>query len=180
MQLTQTQLTDMNHRDLDVVDTVILHHAVADPTLDISEIAAMEQKAQGFITVGYHVYVKCVDVENDQWVAQMGRPIDCVPAAALGYNTKSYDICIGGNYQPNVEGVPTNTVSENALKAAIAQILAAKGKLPNLKYLIGHRDVTDVITHDPDDATACPGDLLYARLHELRVATGLHSYGVQG
>lgn len=178
MQLTQTQLNDMNHRSLDVVDTAIIHHSVAKKTLDISDVAAMEEASQGFITVGYHAYAKCVDVEKDEWVVQEGRPNDCVPAAALGYNTKSYDICIAGNYEPNVAGVPTDNVSENALKVVAAHIAEAKTKLPNLKYLIGHRDVTNVITHDPNDATACPGDLLYARLHDLRVATGLHSYGV--
>lgn len=178
MQLTQTQLTDMEQRDTSAVDTAIVHHAVADKTLDISQIAAMEQAAQGFITVGYHAYLKCVDPVKDEWVVQEGRPLDCVPAAALGYNLKSYDICMGGNYQPNVEGVPTDAVSENALKVLIAHLHEVKAKLPALKYLIGHRDVTNVITHDPNDATACPGDLLYARLHDMRVATGLHSYGV--
>jgi hypothetical protein len=177
MQLTQTQISEMTTRDPSVVDTIIIHHAVADPTLDISQIAAMEEAAQDFITVGYHEYLKLVDPANDQWVAQMGRLINEVPAAALDYNTKSYDICVGGNYEPNVEGVPTNQVSPNALKLVIARVQAVKAKLPNLKYLIGHRDVANVITHNPNDATACPGDLLYAQLWQLRQATGLHSYG---
>jgi hypothetical protein len=113
-------------------------------------------------------------------VVQIGRPLTDVPAAALGYNTRSIDICIAGNYHPNVPGVPTNPVSENALKAAIGWINQAKTKLPNLKYLAGHRDVEKWLTilaaenlTPADVATACPGDLLYARLHDLRIAASL-------
>jgi hypothetical protein len=180
MQLTQTQLADMNHRDLSVVDSVIVHHSVGAQTMDIAQVAAEEEAAQGFITVGYHAYVKRLTDASDEWVVQEGRPITDVPAAALGYNTRSIDICIAGNYQPNVPGVPTDTVSENALKAAIGWIEEAKTKLSNLKYLAGHRDVetwTDILAAEgetpADVATACPGDVLYARLHDLRVATGL-------
>lgn len=181
MQLTQTQIAEMNHRDLSVVDGIILHHSVFAKTADISEVAAMEEKSQGFITVGYHAYVKCVDPDKDEWVVQIGRPIDCVPAAAYGYNTRSVDICIGGNYEPNVPGVPTDAVSENALKAAAAWISEVREKCTNVKYLDGHRDVekwTSILAAEgytpADVATACPGDLLYARLHDLRVLTGLH------
>jgi hypothetical protein len=175
MELTQTQISEMNTRPLDGVDTVIIHHSVADKTLDISQISAMEIASQGFVCVGYHAYTKCVDVAGDKWVVQQGRPITCVPAAALDYNTRSYDICLGGNYHPG--GAPfLDTVSENALHLIAAQILNAKRKLPNLKYLIGHRDVTLKITHDSNDATACPGDRLYARLHDLRLMTGLSDF----
>ena len=183
MQLTQTQLSDMNHRDISGADTVIIHHSVAAKTLDISEISAMEQASQGFIVVGYHAYVKCVDVARDLWVVQIGRPLDCVPAAAYGYNTASIDICIGGNYQPDVPGVPTDAVSETSVKAACAWILEAKTKLPNLKYLAGHRDVetwTAVLAAEgytpADVATACPGQRLYDQLWHLRDLTSLHSH----
>lgn len=180
MQLTQTQIADMNHRDLSAVDGAILHHSVFYKTADISEIAAMEVKSQGFITVGYHAYCKCVDVEKDLWVVQIGRPIDCVPAAAYGYNTRSIDICIGGNYQPNIPGVPTDAVSENALKVAADWVLEARTKCPNLTFFDGHRDVEKWLTilkeenyTATDVATACPGQLLYDRLGDLRTMTSL-------
>ena len=181
MQLTQTQLTEMNTRGLTIVDGIIIHHSVADKTLDISEIAAMEQASQGFITVGYHCYLKCVDVEKDEWVAQMGRPIEYVPAAALGYNTRSIDICFGGNYHPGGASF-LDKVSPNAIKVAVAFIETCKRKCPNIKYLDGHRDVAtwlDILKQEglsPSDvSTACPGDLLYQQLHQLRVDTGLHA-----
>lgn len=181
MLITQDQLTEMRHRDLSIVDGAILHHSDADKTLDITEIAAMEKKDQDFVTVGYHAYVKCVDVDKDLWVVQIGRPIDVVPAAALGYNSRSIDICIGGNYHPGAQSW-TDTVSDRALHAAAAWILEAKRKLPNLKYLDGHRDVAtwhSILAAEnmtpTDVATACPGDRLYARLHDLRVLTGLHT-----
>jgi hypothetical protein len=180
MQLTQTQLADMNHRDLAVVDCVIIHHSVGAQTMDIADVAAEEEADQHFITVGYHAYVKLVDEAHDLWAVQIGRPIEDVPAAALGYNTRSIDICIGGNYEPNVPNIATNNVSENALQAAIGWITGAKTKLPNLKYLAGHRDVatwTEILAAEgetpADVSTACPGQILYDRLHDLRVATGL-------
>lgn len=179
MQLVQSVLNALGVRPLSAVDTVIIHHSVADKTLDISDIDEMEQRSQGFITVGYHCYTKCVDTKNDLWVVQQGRPIWAIPAAAYGYNTASYDICIGGNYQEG--GAPfLDEVSDHALKAVAAQIAVAKKKLPNLKYLMGHRDVATIKAKqglNPGDySTACPGDRLYAKLHDLRVLTGLHTH----
>lgn len=163
-------------RSLKAVDTIIIHHSVAEKTLDISEIAQEEETSQGFLSIGYHVYTKCIDVEKDLWVCQQGRPIWAIPAAAYGYNTQSYDICIGGNYHPG--GAPfLDDVSAYALHVVAKQIELAKSKLPNLKYLAGHRDVATWKAKqglNPGDySTACPGDRLYARLDDLRKMTGL-------
>ena len=177
MQFTDSQLDDFGTRQLDVVDTVIIHHSVYAKTADITEIDVMERRSQGFVAVGYHAYAKCVSVNGDSWVVQNGRPIWAVPAAAYGMNTDSYDICIGGNYQPGVAGIELDDVSEHALTVVAARIAEAKAKLPNLKYLIGHRDVATIKAKaglNPGDySTACPGDRLYERLHDLRVMTGL-------
>jgi hypothetical protein len=163
-------------RALKTVDTIIIHHSVADKTLDISQIATMEERDQGFIDVGYHVYTKCIDVQKDLWVCQQGRPIWAIPAAAYGYNTQSYDICIGGNYHPGGASF-LDEVSEYALHVVAKQIEQAKTKLPNLKYLAGHRDVAtwkaEQGLNPGDYSTACPGNLLYARLGILRQLTGL-------
>lgn len=142
----------------------------------------MEQTSQGFATIGYNAYVKCLSVEHDLWVVQQGRPIDRIPAAQYGANTEGYAICIGGNYQPN--GAPfLTTVSDVALKTAAAQIQLVKAKCPNLKYLAGHRDVETLMKERDhwltegeaatDYGTACPGDGLYARLDDLRKMTNL-------
>ena len=176
MLISDAQLDALGRRDLSTVDTLIVHHSVFSPDADISEIDVMERAAQDFTVVGYHRYIKRVDAANDVWTAQTGRPDWAVPAAALGDNLTSYDICVAGNYQPGVEGVATNAISPNAMKVLEVAILVAKLKMP-IRYLIGHRDVAALMAHKGFDpgaySTDCPGSLLYARLHELRIATGL-------
>lgn len=178
MQVPTDELTD---RAPSLIEYIVIHHSVAAQTIDIEDIARMEEAAQGFVTVGYNCYLKKID---HGWVLQEGRPLDKLPAAQYGMNEVGYAICIGGNYQPDVANVPTNTVDEDALHLAVQRILQVKKKAPNLKYLIGHRDV-EIIKgkQDGDDpafaaheyGTSCPGDALYARLHDLRILTGLKS-----
>lgn len=175
MQVPQDKL---NHRPLKDIEYIIIHHSVTPQTLDISQIASMEETSQGFITVGYHCIVR-LNPQTKEWEIQEGRTIDDVPAAALGLNEPSYDICVLGNYEPNVPGILTNDVDHNALLLVIERVKAVKTKAPNLKYLIGHRDVAAIMGKrggNPSDySTACPGDRLYARMHDLRVLTGLHT-----
>jgi hypothetical protein len=174
----------LSFRDPSQITMVFIHHSNAQPTLDIADLAAMEQAnpAQAFETIGYNAYCKCIDVEQGLWVMQQGRPLNRVPAAQYGMNTQGYAICIGGNYQP--AGAPFLTeVSEHALKTVASQILLIKAKCHNLKYLQGHDDVKllkmradNFLTDGQASAqygTACPGTTLHDRLDDLRKLTGL-------
>lgn len=169
--------TLISKRPLADVNVVIIHHTVAAQTLDITDIAREEIADQGFITVGYHELCKRTPTG---WVMQSGRAINDIPAAAYGMNENSYDIALGGNYHPGVVGVPQDPVDPKALDVIVKQILAAKSKLPNLKMLIGHRDVATIMAKrglNPGDySTACPGDGMYAQLHYLRERTGLANW----
>jgi hypothetical protein len=168
----------LDHRPLGDVEYFIVHHSVTAQTLTIDQICAMEVAAQDFVTVGYHAIVR-LNPDTNAWEIQEGRTIDDVPAAAYGLNEPSYDICVLGNYEPNVSGVETNEVDPRSLELVLERIAAVKAKCPNLKYLIGHRDVATIKAkqgQDPSNfSTECPGDLLYAQLHDLRVKSGLHS-----
>jgi hypothetical protein len=170
MNVPLDKLTD---RDPKLITCIVIHHSVAKPTLDIEEIAVEEIASQGFVTVGYNAYVKDAGIS---WVVQIGRPIDKLPAAQYGMNEEGYAICLGGNYHPGGASFVT-PVSQNALNLIALHIKAVKAKAPNLKYLIGHRDVATIKQHlgqNPSEfSTACPGDLLYAKLDDLRAATGL-------
>jgi hypothetical protein len=172
MQVPVDQLTDRNPN---LIEYFIVHHSVQNPEADIDILAHEEMQAQGFVTIGYNAYIKRTNAHL--WSIQEGRPLDKLPAAAYGLNTQSYDICVGGNYHPNVANVPTNLVEVSALNLIISRAHEVKAKCPNLKYLIGHRDVATIKAKhglNPEDySTACPGDLLYALMHELRVRTGL-------
>lgn len=178
MQITPAQQAAMEHRPNGDVRYYIVHHSDGAKTTDISQIAAMEKTRLGAVTVGYHAYVR-KNPTTHLWEIQEGRTIDDVPAAAYGLNEPSYDICIAGNYHPGETALPLDTLEQDALDLVIARALAVKRKCPGLQFLIGHRDVATIKQKqglDPADyATACPGDVLYARMHDLRVATGLHT-----
>jgi N-acetylmuramoyl-L-alanine amidase len=169
MELTADQLNAMTDRDLSVVSYGVVHHT-ADPSenKDIAEVAREEVASQGFITVGYHAVI------HGDGTVQYGRPIGKVPAANLGLNTVSYAVALEGNFQPGSPGYCGEKPTAAQLKSLVAVIENAKKKLPNLKFLIGHRDVARIVGV-ASDATACPGDDLFSLLAHLRAETGLHS-----
>jgi hypothetical protein len=169
MILTAEQLNAMTDRDISVVTYIVVHHT-ADPSenKDIAEIAREEEADQDFITVGYHA------VLQGDGTIQYGRPIGKVPAANLGLNTPSYAIALEGNFQPGSEGYCGEKPTDAQLSALTGLIDSLKEKLPNAKFLIGHRDVARIVGVS-SDATACPGDDLYSLLPKLREETHLLS-----
>jgi hypothetical protein len=171
MDVPLDQLTD---RDPKLIEYFVVHHSVADPATSIEDLAKAEKASQGFVTIGYNaVIVK----DHTGWTIHEGRPMNKQPAAQFGLNPEGYAVCIGGNYQPNVKDVPTNTVDPAALDVLVERIKAVKQKAPNLKFLIAHRDVATIKAKHggkPSDfSTACCGDRLYAHMDALRKATGL-------
>ncbi len=180
MLISDAILALLKRRALSSISMIVLHHSFALRTLDITRIAEMEKTSIGATTVAYNSYCKLVDADQDLWVMQQGRPIDCWPAAQYGGNDIGYAICLAGNYHPPAG--PTDPISEHALKLIAGQILAVKAKAPNLRYLVPHRGIARIAQvrngwTDEQAAelagTACPGDLLVARLAELRTMTGL-------
>lgn len=171
MLLPQSVLDRMTDRDPSLVTCLVIHHTAGnDMNEDIAQIAAEEQRTFGFVTVGYHFVV------HGDGKIQVGRPINKLPAANLGMNTESVAISLDGNYHPPDRNYIGEVPTVHALHSVATVILHwVKPKCPNMKYLIGHRDVA-IIKNDSNDATACPGDLLYAKLHDLRVSTGLANH----
>ena len=163
---------ELDKRPADDIAYAIIHHSVTPNNVDIANIAAMEKKSFGFVTVGYHALIR---KQGADWIIQEGRSLDDVPAAALGLNEASYDICIEGNYE-------VDAIDPRALDVLLARIEAVKKKCPNLRYLIGHRDVAgikqkqDLISAGEASSrygTACPGKNLYAVLPDVRKKSGL-------
>ncbi len=169
MEFTQEQLNRMTDRDLSVVAYVVIHHT-ADSSVnkDIAEIAREEIADQNFISVGYHAVIQ------GSGAVQYGRPITKVPAANLGMNTVSYAIALEGNFQPGSPGYTGEKPTKAQLTALVALIEGVKPKLLNLRFLIGHNDVSR-LTGTPDNATACPGRDLISLLPSVRARTGLHA-----
>ena len=169
MFMSQELLDRLTDRDLAVVRYVVVHHtADNDMDKDIEEIAREEIASQGFSTVGYHAVI------HKDGKIQFGRPIGKVPAANLGMNTVSYAIALEGNFHPPDSHYAGERPTKEQIQSLENLVHLVRGKLPNLKYLIGHRDVARIMSN-ADDATACPGDILYALLPQIRTATGLQS-----
>lgn len=168
MNFTPDQLAAMTDRDLLVEEYVVVHHTAAtEMNEDIVDISQEEMRDQGFIAVGYHFVI------HGDGTVQIGRPIEKVPAANLGLNTPSVAIAFEGNFQSNDVNYsgeqPTDAQFDTFVRIVNTWI---KPKCKNIKYLIGHRDVATLV-NTPGDATACPGDLLYAHLDSLRSQTQL-------
>lgn len=169
MIIPQNVLDKLTDRDLSVVRYVVIHHtADNNQDKDIVEISHEEQASQGFLCVGYHAVI------HKDGKIQFGRPIGKVPAANLGMNTVSYAISLEGNFHPPDANYAGEKPTNEQIQSLENLVHLVRGKLPNLKYLIGHRDVARIMSN-ADDATACPGDLLYALLGVIRGATGLQS-----
>lgn len=180
MQLAQDVLDRLTDRDAAAVVDILAVHHTADNDMDqpIEAIAREEIAVQGFTTVGYHAVI------HRDGTVQYGRPLNKVPAANTSINapnpayrsanTRAYAIALEGNFQPDDRNYAGEKPTEAQIHALIALIENVKTKCPRLTYLLPHRDIATAFG-DPADATACPGDLLVARLHEVRAATGLHA-----
>lgn len=129
-------------------DAIIIHH-VGNTNADVSAARIHEwHLANGWAGIGYHFVIR----KNGN--IEQGRPMDAVGAHCYGENSHTVGINLVGNfmdYQP-----------ETAQMASGARLIAALCKAyklePSANTVFGHRDF---------NATACPGDNLYARLPEL-------------
>src|ERR1700733_7629227 len=125
-------LSELTDRPIEDITYFVVHHSVAAQDIDVEQIAQMEEAAQGFITTGYNCYAKKTPAG---WIIQEARPIDKLPAAQYGLNEQGYAMCIAGNYQPNVTGVPTNEVEQASLDLIVQRVKEVQLKAKNLKYL---------------------------------------------
>jgi N-acetyl-anhydromuramyl-L-alanine amidase AmpD len=111
-------------------DTIILHHAVYNGTVNGIHNIHLNK---GWSGIGYHFYIR-----KDGSIYR-GRPEDMIGAHAYGFNSTSIGICFEGNFEIDIMGV--------------AQILAGN-ELVN--YLKDKWKVSKVIKHKDINATACP------------------------
>lgn len=167
MKVPQSDLDNLPDNALSNYVRVAVHHTACVSQRQSAEEIATEEKAAGYTTIPYNFVIL------GDGTVEVGRPIGKLPAATGGMNSSTLAICVEGDFQSDDSHYNGEVPTQKQIEQ-IAWIVNnwLKPKCLNLKYLIGHRDAS-VIEHDPSNATACPGNLLYARLHDVRLLCGL-------
>lgn len=135
---------------------VVLHHswrpsrAQYEGASTVRGIQRFHQRAQGWDDVGYHYLV------GPDGVVFRGRPDDAVGAHCVP-NSGKLGICVLGDYDPDAD-----EVTDEAWRSVRSLVLRIAGR-----YDIGPGELTGHRDYSPK---SCPGDLIYERIPELRIA----------
>ena len=129
-------------------DAIIVHHTASTADLTAADVHRIHRQ-NGWSGIGYHLFIR------KDGLIETGRPLEDVGAHTYGYNKDTIGVCLSGNF--NVE-YPSDAQLESATKliGLLCQIYSLN---PDAGTVYGHRDF---------NATACPGDNLYADLPNLR------------
>lgn len=152
-------------KNLKNIRHIIIHHSATPKSWTINDFVAhrLQTGATGsskYSGLGYNYILfplerKIVqDVKDEEYTWSTG-----------GYNSYSLALCVAGYYH-----APKNdTVTDEMINILVDKCaeLCAKYNLDPMKSIIGHRDVAKII-NNPKWATACPGDLLWAKLPLIR------------
>ena len=151
----------MSPRELSIIDTLIIHHTAGPAGQTVAEID-QEHRNNGWAMIGYNFVI---EQDGSQFNA---RPVDFVPAAAYGYNAKSVNIVLTGNFQSDDPGF-TGPPSAAQIQSVKSLSLYVHHRYPSIIRTIGHRDVATLFypTDTAPYATACPGDQLYSQLPSI-------------
>ena len=113
-------------------------------------IQSFHQHGRGWIDIAYHFVI---DGTGQIWE---GRPVTVIGAHVKDKNDGNVGISLMGDFHPPRNQHPTAAQFRSLV--LLTRWLAATYNIPASRIL-GHRD---------QEATTCPGDILYARLDELR------------
>ncbi|MCX5797717.1 MAG: N-acetylmuramoyl-L-alanine amidase [Elusimicrobia bacterium] len=134
-----------------------MHHTAGRKPATYEEAAAemrfiqdFHMNGRGWLDVGYHFIISPTGHVFE------GRPEGVVGAHVLNHNTGNLGVSFMGNYHPPTSDQPT----AEALDAfrALGRRLVVDYQIPGAQ-IQAHRDL---------GSTDCPGDILYAKLSELR------------
>lgn len=129
-------------------DAIIIHH-IGNTNADVSAARIHEwHLANGWAGIGYHFVIR------KNGMIEQGRPMDAIGAHCYGENSHTVGVNLVGNFMESQPEAAQMT-SGAGLIAALCRVYKLE---PSAKTVFGHRDF---------NATACPGDNLYARLPEL-------------
>lgn len=128
------------------------YRTLAEQKAKCRQIQRFHMDGNGWSDGGYHFLVFQPQGQGIGARAFALRPVEYVPAAQAGHNTRTLAISVVGNGE--TEEMQRNT------RYVIEQIIA---RYPSVKAVGGHRDVT---------ATSCPGDNFYQAINRIAKASG--------
>jgi len=131
----------------DAIQYIVVHHAAAD-SCTWTDINAWH-KNNGWACAGYNSFV----TKTGEVYILRGYHVG---AQTLGYNAKSWGICLEGNYD-------TSKISALQLNALINHIIDVKNDIGKSVTVLGHRDLL---------RTTCPGK----NIDMVRVSTLISAY----
>ena len=140
----------MTPRSASQITDMVIHHTAGNPAQTPLEIDR-QHRNQGWAMIGYNLLV---DREGHVF---WGRPILFVPSAVSGHNTPTLNICLIGWFHPG-HALSQTTIPAKQKKAFFEAAALLHGQYPIVRTR-GHRDY---------NATACPGNVVYNMLPELR------------
>ena len=129
---------------------IIVHHSAIGGNDDITAADIHRIHLQnGWSGIGYHMFIR------KSGLIETGRPLEDIGAHTYQHNNSSIGICLSGNFN---DEMPTDMQIASASKL-IGLLCQMYSLSPNENTVFGHRDF---------NATACPGENLYADLYHLR------------
>lgn len=134
-------------RDLDKIEQIVVHHS-ASINQTAEDFADYHVLSRGWPGIGYHFVI-----EKDGLII-MGNPLTNISYNTQNQNTKTIGICLSGNFE---QEQPT-AAQMDSLSNLIAYL---RNELPQSLQVFGHRDFA---------ATSCPGDNLYDKLPQFKLA----------
>ena len=149
-------------RSLSSITDLIIHHTAGSLYQGPLEIDA-EHRAIGDAMIAYNWVIT-----NDGQVYN-GRPISVDSAASFGRNQVSVSVVLCGNFQSDAP-VFTGPPLQAQIDALKQLCLYAHLSISSIIRTYGHRDIAPMFFPDNqgDYSTACPGDLLYAKIPEIK------------
>lgn len=128
---------------------IIVHHsATTGDDVSAADIHRIHLQ-NGWSGIGYHMFIR------KSGLIETGRPLADIGAHTYRHNNSSIGICLAGNFNNEM---PTDMQMSSASKL-IGLLCQMYGLNPDEGTIFGHRDF---------NATACPGENLYADLYYLR------------
>lgn len=120
---------------------------------ELQAIQSFHQNGRGWNDIAYHYLI---DGTGQVW---QGRPEGVVGSHVLARNDGSIGIVLMGSFHPPKNQQPTEAQLRSLV--ALLRYLSAEHQIP-VTRIFGHRE------QEPGHGTDCPGNILFAKLPEIR------------